>query len=90
MNVVCRFTTFNKHRNSEEYRKVPRLVCDEYNLSVDGDGNLVMKMANALEQAGCDLDRGYDIKRGSMSCFTVVPLRNWLYPPDRRPEWLRD
>lgn len=87
--VVVHLSFCWKPRNNQEGRWVNRVICEEFREEIVGDGYIVEAMAHRLHEKKCDLSRGYKVLRGDTPCFTVVPLKSWVYKKDTRPEWLR-
>lgn len=78
-----------KRKNSSEYTRVNFIYCREYNLSIAGNGRIVEQMAKLLAENKCDISRPYEVLRGDTRVWSLVPLKWWLNPPDKRPENLR-
>ena len=87
--IRCQITYEKKYRNAQEYRTVPVVTCEEFDLRVTGDGFVVKQMAQALKEAGADLARPFCAFNGNKPAFTPVPLSRWTDPPDRRPDHLK-
>lgn len=87
--ICCKIHYEKKWRNKHEYRKVPVLTCEEFNLSISGDGFEVKKMAKAIKEAGADTNRLFHVFNGDILAFTPIKLSLWTDPPDRRPEYLK-
>lgn len=87
--VEVKLDTVPKHRNSKEWRPLPRATCEEFGLEVTGDGHLVKKMVSLLHENKCQISRVLRVTRGDTLVFKEVPLKSWLFPEDKRPEWLK-
>ena len=90
MNVVVQLDSYKKYTNGSEYVKYPRATCEEFGIVVDGYGQIVKGIARRLADENCDINRGFEVRRGDTLCFTIVPLDSWVNPPDRSPEHLRN
>jgi len=87
--VFCYLSSETKWNNKSEYRDIPKITCPEFGLSIKGDGFIVKAMIKALHENNCDISRVLSIYRGDTLVFNKRPLKQWLFPEDRRPEWLK-
>lgn len=87
--VSCYLDSVRKYRGKEEYHTIPRITCPEYNLSIEGHGLIVKKMALLLAENKCPINRVYAVYRGETLAFTKTTLKQWVFQEDRRPEQLK-
>jgi len=78
-----------KWRNKNEYRNVPRARCEEFDLEVVGDGRIVQRLAKKLYEEKGQIDATLVVFRGVTPCFTPTPIKTWVLPSGKQPEWLR-
>jgi len=78
-----------KWRNTKEYRTVPRARCEEYDMEVVGDGLIVKKLIRDLYEQNPQISGDVMVFRSGTLCFTPAPIKSWVFPIDKRPEWLR-
>lgn len=80
---------YQKWTTTKEYIMYPRAVCDEFNIMIDGYGDLENRMASILHDEKADISRGLEFRRGDTPTFKVMPLNSWVNRPDNRPEYLK-
>ena len=88
-NILIELDTVRKYRNKEEYRPVGRAICKEFGIEVTNVDKMITKVVKLLGEKKCDIQRGLEVRRGDTLCFEVMPLKQWLFPTDKRPEHLK-
>jgi len=89
MNVVrVELDEVRKYRNQNEYHGVPRASIGE--ISSVGWGKNIINVLKAFHENNPQINPQVEVYRGDTLCFKVMTLNQWLFPPDRRPEWLKD
>ena len=90
--VVIILDTVKVHSNKSEWRPVNRASTTYQGcyLEESGDGEVIKKLLSRLyTENKCPITAYVEVRRGETPIFKSMPLKDWLFPPDRRPEHLK-
>jgi len=78
-----------KWRNNQEYYTLPRARCEEFDLEEVGTGRIIKRLAKRLYEEKGQIEASLVVFRGVTLCFTPAPIKSWVLPSEKQPEWLR-
>jgi hypothetical protein len=88
MNTIrVELDSVKKCRGLTEYHWIPRARVGD--LEVVGFGEVIKQVLTLFHENNPGINSQVEVYRGDTLCFMPMALNSWLFPPDRRPEWLK-